>query len=212
MPNPYRGARTPDKRGKWNQPRQAGVISDERQAWLTLPNFDFILFVGQGDEEYFEPDTPPVRVEFRQPGRRWNTRLSLTQLTAPELEELKKFFDHAFEKARPICEKLDERAQEAFASGNDGHSRLYRPLPIFYDRERFLSEYREGVPKRSERLVDGVQGEASSDLPGPPIGSFRDDASGLFPSGTGGDGGELADDEPERVVTEYDEPEAGSTS
>lgn len=198
-------------KGRWNQPRQAGIISDERQAWVTLPGFDFITFIGQGDDEKFSPDTPPVRIELRQPGRRYNTRISLTQLTEAELIELKKFFDHAFEKAQPICRTLDERAKEAFVNGNDGHSRLYRPVPIFYDRERFLTEHSKGIQERPARLVDGVEGEGSGLLHGPPLGAFGDDPSDLHSDGTGVDGSGVANEEQGDMVPQHDEQEALGT-
>lgn len=154
---PNRGARRPEEKGRWDQKHTAGRMADTRKAWVTLPKFDLIMFVGVNEDETkpsksqdFDPDLPPVRFEMRVPGRRYPTIVSLTYLTTEELDAFKQFMDHAFERARPICEELDRKAQEAYDNGDDGYARLYRPVPQFFDRERDESEHDQSVQSGSE--------------------------------------------------------------
>ena len=146
--------RLPSEEKKWNVRHSAGRMQDTRKAWATLPKFDAILFVGNKEDstskQNFEADTPPVRIEIRIPGRRNPTMISLTHMTAAELNVFEEFFLHAISKARPICETLDQRAQEAFENGDDSFERLYRPVPQFVDRERGITKHGESVPSRPE--------------------------------------------------------------
>ena len=143
-------------------------MSESRRAWANLPKFDVILFVGNPEEEQqnFEPDTPPVRMELRVPGRRYPTVISLTLMTAAELDVFKEFMDTAFERARPICELLDQRAQEAFENGDDSHVRLYRPEPKFFNRDLPATPNNQwSEPEHDPSIQSGSEG--SEELRGP---------------------------------------------
>lgn len=172
MSGPERGARrTPEERGTWNRKNTAGKMLDSRKAWVSLPKFDIILFVGEPEEErqVFNTDTPPVRIEMRSPGKRYPTVVSLTLMTCDELDTFMEFMNHAYNRARPICELLDQRAQEAFENGDDSHTRLYRPEPKFFNRElpkepddqRSESEHDSGLQGRSDG--DDEHGDSSID-------------------------------------------------
>lgn len=135
----------------WNKRHVAGKMHDTRKAWVNLPKCDVIMFVGDNKDKYhYDEDTPPVRIEFRVPGRRSSMLISLTNMTSVELDKFEEFMLHAINRARPIVKDLDRIAQEAYENGDDGFERLYRPLPIFVDRERSESEHGQGVQSGSE--------------------------------------------------------------
>lgn len=189
---PYRGSRPPSQKGTWNQKRTAGKIVDQRVAWANLPKYDFILFVGSdkpNSTQEFDPDTPPVRIELRSPGRNNPTVISLTHMTADELYCFERFMQHAIDKARPICDLLDRRAQEAFDNGDDSFERLYRAVPQFVDRERGIKEHGPSVQSGLERF----RGERHEF----PTGSKSDDS---------GDAGSTTPDQSEgNVQSEHDQ-------
>lgn len=185
----YRGARRPEDRNTWGKKNSAGMMTDSRRAWASLPKFDVILFVGNPEEEKqnFDPDTPPVRMELRVPGRRNPTVISLTLMTADELAVFKEFMDTAFERARPICELLDQRAQEAFENGVDSHTRLYRPDPKFFNRdlpstsdnEWRKPEHDPSIQGRLEGIVEPRTTDGpSEDVPGTQDSGLPDDNEG----------------------------------
>lgn len=163
----------------WNKRHVAGKMHDTRKAWVNLPKCDIIMFVGDNKEDptyVYEEETPPVRIEFRVPGRRSSMLISLTHMTVAELDAFEEFMTHAIKRARPIVETLDRTAQEAYENGDDGFERLYRPLPLFIDRERSESEHSEGIQSGPE----GSDVEHNSSIGGDRQDDDRDSGSTTF--------------------------------
>jgi hypothetical protein len=189
-------------------------MSETREAWIDMPRFSAILFEGYSEDTRewkeaqghkileYDPDLPPVKIEIRYPGRRNSVTFNLTGMTAQELEEFKKFWDYAFEKARPICESLDEKAKEAYDNGDDAYARLYRTIPRFIIRQRSESEHGTGIPSRLERAARNLADQLDGGLPEGPIPDI-DSPDTSYRIRTSGS--EVPDSEPSDVVTEHNE-------
>lgn len=170
-------------------------MSDHRIAWIDTGKFTAKLFYGD-DKDYLEykgleeppydADTPPVRIEFLFPGRRFSTVINLSRMTAPGLVAFKQFMDYAFEKALPICERLDEKAKEAFENGNDSFVRLYQPIPKFYVRERDGEEHNPRVQVRSVESARTLADQPSGEIRNTGEPNTRTDS---LDAGAGGSGG-----------------------
>lgn len=163
-----------------------GQMADTREAWVDMPKFQAVLFVGH-DEDWLEwkadqgkdftpkPDEPPpVRVQIRIPGRRYPTNFALSGMTVPELKAFKAFMDMAFEKALPSCEYQDAAALKAYEEGDDSFARIYRPIPKLLTRQRVQSEHPQGLPsgparhlldaESRRRAVEAVIGAVDGDV------------------------------------------------
>lgn len=132
-------------------------LSESRYAWVQVESGKFLILVGEDlgsgtDVTLFHP----------KPGKQPNVSINLTNLTLPELDALKDIFDSAFEWARPVVERRDKEAQDAWDSGDDSHSRNYRPIPQLVYRKRPGGEHGQGVQQRPEGVSEG-SGRGGSD-------------------------------------------------
>lgn len=173
-------------------------MSDSRAAWVDMPKFQMVLFVGhdpdwlewkeeEGDGvKHYPEDLPPVRIQMREAGKKFPTTISLTGMTRPELDAFKEFMDLAFAAAQPVCERLDELALEAFTeNGDDSFARIYRTIPTVLVRERVQQEHRAGLPVGPPRTLLGRSNTTSERVRGPALGDDTDGASGAIEAGSG---------------------------
>lgn len=169
-----------------------------RDSWAQLNGTEFTLFVGDGDPENDDhietPGIPSVRVLIRN-GNRAPTPITLSNMTANELEVMRLFWERAISTARPICAALDERAQDNLQGGTDDDDsllRLYRPVPRLIVRNGHEPTHRAGLlvgPESDGELVGPAPGRPSD---------YRDSDSDLF------------DDPPFELEREHDQPEVDS--
>jgi len=138
-----------------NKKRVIGKISEEKYAWLDLPNFSVILFDGN-TRENFDVESereieglPPLKLAFRSPYRQ-GFGFDFSVLTEEEVEKLREIFNLACDVAKPFCKRLDEHAKEAFANGDDNFSRLYRPVPEVQVKKRQPAQHDESIWSRLE--------------------------------------------------------------
>lgn len=133
-----------------------GQLSKNRWAWVRVYFGVFIIWADyRNDAEGNQTDEViDLKLMHPIPGRAplsWN----LTALTEDELISMKHLFDTAFEWALPVVRQRDKEAQDAFAEGDDSHSRIYRQVPQLVYRSRPEWEHSEGVQHGSED-ADGV--------------------------------------------------------
>lgn len=178
MPESYQ----PGRRGP-NKNKYDGKISANRFAWVVMANLNYTILVG--DEDATEVGTDVVL--FRpMPGRVPSHSLNLTNLTEPELDALEQLFKDAFEWARPVVQRRDKEARDAWDQGDDSHVRNYRAAPTVVYRKRPVSQHGEGV-------FDGSEGVPSS---GRSDGDLDDGVPGTSPG--------MAEPDEGLGVTEYD--------
>jgi hypothetical protein len=145
------------RRNDKNIPKQQpGMMSRNRWAWCKVYFGQFVIWA-----DYFETEdgaetdeVKDIKLVYPVPNRpvvSWN----LTALTTEELDATKELIDHAFALARPYCVARDKEAKDAFAEGDDSHSRIYRSVPQLVYREGAVSEHSKSVQHRSED-ADGV--------------------------------------------------------
>jgi hypothetical protein len=79
--------------------------------------------------------------------------LSLTNMTVEELDAFEALIKTGIELARPICEELDELAQDEYSKGNTRNTRLYRQLPVVTAFPRHLKAHAERLPKRFDLVA-----------------------------------------------------------
>ena len=91
-------------------------------------------------------------------------RVTLTDLTAEELDGFRQFLVTGFNSAREVAEARDKEARDAFEAGDDSNPRMYRAAPSLSIRTRPLLEYIEGIQSGS----GGVSEVAPSELPEEP--------------------------------------------
>jgi hypothetical protein len=181
-------------------------MSDTRESWVDMPKFSAVCFVGH-DEDWLEwkgddapivdPENPPVRISITHHGKRYPTTFNFTGMTSQELAAFKAFLVRAIEMAEPICERLDQKALEAFQKGDSSFARLYRPVPKLFIREQLQPEHSEGLQERPPRLVDVAASDPAPGVLRSNDGGLGDDSTGTDEvNGGSGDSGILAGERP----------------
>lgn len=149
-----------------------GQLSRNRWGWVGIYFGKFIIWADYKlDEDKNETDeVQDIKLMYPQikgAPVTWN----LTACTEEELTSLKHLFDTAFALALPIVQQRDKEAQDAFANGDDSHSRIYRQVPQLVYREGAIGEHSEGVLDRLEdaagvqRTADDLDGRLRDDGP-----------------------------------------------
>lgn len=141
-----------------NKPYRAREYPLDMMALLKLPTREFQMFYRH------EGDTAAVLVGFSPSVR----MIDLTALTIEELDLLQKFWNKAFDEARPICANADAMAAVALEQGDIRHRRLYRPKPVYAEMEvnRALTTDPGTVPSAAD--AGGNEQEHDPGLPGRP--------------------------------------------
>lgn len=160
-------------------------ITENRYAWVTCEAGKFLILVG--DDEGHGSD---VVLYHPRPGKQPDVAIKLSSLTMPELEALREIFVTAFEWAKPVVERRDKEAEDAWNQGDDTHTRNYRPLPTVVYRKVPVTEHGQSIHERPERIPEGSRRE-------------RDGDSG----GVRGAGDELAEPDSQQPVTQDDSTE-----
>lgn len=160
---PFQPGRRDFKMGKR---KTAAKMSDDRIAWLktNLGQFTFFRYLTNEDGEENE-NGPNIVLTIPLMGMRTRS-FNFSALTAEELEATEKFFKLIFDEARPIVAERDRVAHEAFESGDDSHSRIYRQVPQFVIRQRPEPSDTESVHVGPESLPkgDGTDGSSDGDI------------------------------------------------
>src|SRR6476620_9325172 len=132
MPPPKRQFRP----GHRNNPKAAGRgrMSENRYAFLTTLFGTFQIMRYQPDEE--EIALGPTVTLYIPRESKQDISFDLTALTTDELNKLEEFFHLLIAEARPIVAERDRIAHEAFESGDDSFTRVYRQVPQLVVRKR----------------------------------------------------------------------------
>ena len=176
MPNSYQPGQRQRKYG------QNHKITENRYAWVQCEAGKFLILVGN-DEGHGQD----VVIYHPKPGKQPDLSIKLTDLTIPELEALRDLFVTALDWARPVVERRDKEAEDAWNAGDDSHTRNYRPLPTVVYRKRPVAQHGEELLVGSEGVPEGG-GERWSDNPG----------------GVRGAGDELAEPQSDAGQSEHD--------
>lgn len=128
-------------------------FAENRYAWVTVDIGKFLILVGNdsgsgSDVVLFHP----------RPGRMTDVSLSLSNLTMEELDAMEELFKTAFDWARPVVERRDKEAQDAWESGDDSYSRNYRAVPQLVFRKRPEWEHGESLHERPAGVPEGGGG------------------------------------------------------
>lgn len=123
-----------------------------------------------------------------RPGRVPDVALNLSNLTAEELDAVEELLTTALKWARPVVERRDKEAKDAWDAGDDSYSRNYRSVPQLVFRKRPEWEHGEGLHERPEGVSEGG-------------GRERSDSQG----GVRGAGNELAEPDSEPLESEDDQ-------
>jgi integrase len=125
-------------------------LSENRYAWIISEAGKFLILVGKD-----EGSGSDVVVYHPKPGSQPDVRINLTNLTGPELSALEELFRTAFEWAKPVVERRDREADDAWNRGDDSFSRNYRPLPTVVYRKRPEPQHSESVRLGPEGVSEG---------------------------------------------------------
>jgi hypothetical protein len=141
-------------------------MSKNRWAWCSVYFGQFVIWADfikdeKGDDTEEIGDIKLVYPIPKRPAVSWN----LTALTVEELDAVKDIIDTAFGLARPYCEQRDKEAADAFAEGDDSHSRIYRAVPQLVYREGPVREYREGLLDGPADAAGVPRGQGDPGLP-----------------------------------------------
>lgn len=87
-----------------------------------------------------QDNTPSVTIWLSEGPGKQPFRLGLGSFTERELDLFKEFFELAMRMARPVCQKRDAIAKEAFETGDDSFGRVYRQEPLMVVRPKARRE------------------------------------------------------------------------
>jgi hypothetical protein len=125
MPKSYQPGQRQKKYGTNHQ------LSESRYAWVTCEDGKYMILVGND-----EGSGSDVVLFIPRAGRIPDVSISLTNMTEPELNAVEQLFRTALAWARPVVERRDKEAQDAWDAGDDSHTRNYRGLPTVVYRKR----------------------------------------------------------------------------
>jgi hypothetical protein len=164
-----------------------GKISENRFAWLRLYFGQFQIMKYEIPEEEEEREVGAnITLYIPRPGTQSPLSLNMTALTSEELQAMREFFELLFTEVEPVIADRDRIANDALAKGDDSYARVYRQVPQFIVRQRPERTDSPSVHDGSEDVSSGSGGDVDPD----------DRVRGL--------GDELADGEPEEVISEDD--------
>lgn len=151
-----RGAR--DSHGR-KKPPVFGKYTDARVAWVDLGIYQTVIYDGESSGTYLiterEYDYDPIKLVIRKSRSKQQILVDLTFFTEEELNTFRSIVEKACDLAKPICQKLDQLAKEAYENGDDSFTRLYRSVPELHERERKSRKQREGLLDRPSDALDG---------------------------------------------------------
>jgi hypothetical protein len=143
-------------------------ITPARYAWVRSVLGTFVIMrhpdlsVVEGEEaeeldddvKEYDPGDPGETIILTLPikGRGRPLAWNLSSLTHAELVAIREYFDIAFELAEPVCIERDKAANEAFDSGDDSVTRIYRALPELIVRNGEVAEHGEGLRVGSQAV------------------------------------------------------------
>lgn len=117
------------------------LIGPNRRAWLSMRSFVANLWIGDyqkdDDEEHVDEDPYDHQKVYLYitVGKNKQQFIPLSSLTKEELLAMREFFDAAFTAALPVCESLDEFAQQEMDQGAVMLApRLFRSAPVLVVR------------------------------------------------------------------------------
>lgn len=148
MPKSYQPGERNPRYGKNHQ------LTENRYAWVMCEDGKYMILVGN-DEGHGQD----VILFSPRPGKMPDLSVALTNLTVPELDAVEELFKTALEWARPVVERRDKEAQDAWDAGDDSFTRNYRGLPTVVYRKRPESQHSEGLHERPEGVPEGDGGE-----------------------------------------------------
>lgn len=148
------GSRVPGL--KQNQIRDPSKFSELRRGWVKT-EFGTIFLI-EGKEDYRSEYGRDVIIHIPRPGKIPDVHINLTSFTTEELNALIEFFTKCFDMARPIVERRDQEAQDAWEAGDDSLVRHYRAVPQLVFRQRPVREHSEGVQQRPSGVSESSGG------------------------------------------------------
>lgn len=111
-------------------------IGPNRESWVRIFGSELVLYIDDTvQEDEPDGDLPEIKMSISAGTGRAKI-LRLTNLTRRELDVLREFLNRAIDKAEPIVDELDRRAEEAWKEGDDSYSRQYRAIPELVVREQ----------------------------------------------------------------------------
>lgn len=153
-------------------------ISERRRSWVRLDRVSLVLYTGRSNfsttlpedarqkqdyDEAFDPENDEVTLAIE--GKRGRIPLVLTAMTADELRVMRDYITFAIDKAVPVAQERDRIVTEMYDEYEDDSSaRLYRSLPVVYDRTGEVGEYSARLRSRLTRSpLMGRPGDADKD-------------------------------------------------
>lgn len=147
--------------------RIAGQITTNRRAWVRLDTISVIMYrsdsgflgtIPEGADsatdrysKLVDEHGDDVKLFFDT--LRGKASITLTSMTASELEAFMGFILGAYQRALPVVVARDDIAKEMYDDyEDDSNSRLYRALPELHVRPGEEFQYGAGIPERLDGL------------------------------------------------------------